>query len=269
MKINTEIIDYFLKEKKVEGIFNHKIFSMIESGKILFEAPPVKAYERIKYTYSLFMSLLKNFKPCNFKIWKTIFENYERDVFDFTVYFIVGAPSPYDAMIRYDENNNTFMIFDIYQMSNSSMEISKLKKNISLLITHELAHILIHKKYKWPDKIGKQMKYLFFDEGLAHFLSYSENIEKINWKEKSLLEKKNKSYKILKNEMNVNKDKEFLIKGITASNYWDKYIAISGMFAISDFFYYNNNDINSLKDIFKKGPDFLYDFWKKYCIRGE
>lgn len=58
-------------------------------------------------------------------------------------------------------------------------------------------------------------------------------------------------------------DKNFLISGIVDNDYWNKYIAISGMFAIIDFWYSNNKKLDSLKLLYEKGPEYLWDFWEK------
>ncbi|NUU95040.1 hypothetical protein XO10_01785 [Marinitoga sp. 1135] len=262
MKINTEIIDTYLMEKNLKKISNNKIFSLIENGKILFEAPPEESYQKIKNTYNLFKNIIFSFKPCNYNIWKNIFEISDNTDNSFIIFPIIGAPSPYEAMIRYDENGNTLMIFDIYLLGKNIDNLPKLKENISLLITHELAHYYIHQRFQYPQKIENQLKYLFFDEGFAHFLSYSNNIEQINWNEKKNIKKREYSYEMLKEKLKNKLDKNLLIKGITANNYWDKYIAISGMFAIIDFWHSNNKKLDSLKLLYKKGPEYLWNFWE-------
>lgn len=189
MKVNTEIIDTYLMEKDLKKISNNKIFSLIENGNFLFELPPDESYQDIKNTYNLFRNIIFSFKPCNYNIWKKIFGIFNNIDDNFIIYPIIGAPYPYEAMIRYDKNK-TLVIFDIYLIGKNIDNPSKLNENISLLITHELTHFYIHQKYSFPEIIKKQLKYLFFDEGFAHFLSYSNDIKKLIGMKKNILKEK-------------------------------------------------------------------------------
>jgi len=94
------------------------------------------------------------------------------------VLLVVGCPDPYDAMVRNYENKQ-YVVLDLIQFTKYVDLGYDVEQIIKQLITHEIAHICIHKKYPVPTSQNYQelLKHITFDEGFAHILSFSDNIE--------------------------------------------------------------------------------------------
>ena len=264
MKLNTEIIDEYLSNKSINNMKEHWIFKSIVPGKHMYEEPLEKNYNRLRNIYEMLLKSLEDFKPLNLPLWEQFFGKYNALSEDVTIYIIVGSPNPYDAMVRQDKEGNKCIIFDLERIRSYSKNNDKILEIIMNLITHEVAHIYINKKYQSPsieDSIYENLRYIVFNEGIAHFLSFDKDVLSIDWHTKEMIERKEKAYSILLNEMkNNSKDgKDEILARAVSGKYWDKFGAISGLFAIVD--YYNNHDKNLMcfREIFEEGPDILLE----------
>ncbi len=264
MKLNTEIIDEYFSNKSINNMKNHWIFKSIVPGKYMYEEPLEENYDRLKNIYEMLLKLLEDFKPLNLPLWEQFFGKYNALSEDATIYIIVGSPNPYDAMVRQDKEGNKSIIFDLERIRSYSENDDKILEIIMNLITHEMAHIYINKKYQSPgieDSIYENLRYIVFDEGIAHFLSFDKDVLSIDWYTKEMIERKERAYSTLLNEIKNNSEdrKGEILARANSGKYWDKFGAISGLFAIIDYYNSHNKDLMRFKEIFEEGPDILLE----------
>lgn len=264
MIINTEILDTYLSEKSLEGIKNHWIFNSIVEEQYLIEEPTGIDEHKLRAVYKILIEKLKYFEPLNKCLWQQFFGNMQIPD-KVCVYLIVGAPKPYDAMVREDVEGNNCIILDLVRISSYSDDISKLSDIVSSFVTHEISHILTNNIYHYPsieDSLFDNLKYIVFDEGIAHLLSFKDDILQIDWYSDEMNIRRKNSYKSLLNALKKDSkvDKNRILEESNSGLFWGKFGAISGLFAIIDFYNCNNKDIKVFKYIFEKGPDLLIDF---------
>lgn len=264
MIINTEIIDLYLNNGPLKQVENHWIFSSIVQNQHLFEEPKNPPDNKLKKLYKILIEHLNNFVPMNKDIWQQFF--YKMQISDkIKIYLIVGSPKPYDAMVRQDLKGSNCIIIDLIRISSYSEDINKLYEIIQNIITHEISHILIHNVYSYPNisvSLYDSLKYIVFDEGIAHFLSFKNDVLSVDWYNNEMNEKRKISYNALLNALrNTDSfDKNKILEKSNTGPYWDKFAAISGLFAIIDYYNSNGKSLDIFKHIFEKGPDILIDF---------
>lgn len=167
-------------------------------------------------------------------------------------------------MVRQDKEGKKCIIFDLERICSYSEDDDKISEIIMQLITHEIAHIYIDKTYSSPsakDSIYENLRYITFNEGVAHFLSFDKDVLSINWYSKEMLERKEKAYLTLLDEMKNNSQdsKDEVLTRANSGRYWDKFGAISGLFAIVDYYNSHNKDLICFREIFEGGPDILLE----------
>lgn len=259
MKIDASIIQAYLSRDNDFKIRNHWIFNKIIDKEYVYEEVSVDESRKIENIFEIFLEVIKDFKPLNLEYWNMIFGEFDDTLISNTVYLIVGSPNPYDAMVREDDFGESCIIFDLYRISKYSEEANEIKKIINNFLTHEIAHILIHKKIKLKDKKDnlELLKYQLLDEGLAHLISYKENIRAVDFETIEMRNHKTDAFKEMKffinNPQMINVD---VLMRSCSGKYWDKFAAISGMFAIKDYYF---NSENRGKDIFSNEIDLLID----------
>lgn len=268
MNINTEIIDKYFAEKSIKSVKDHWIFSSIVKGKHLCEEPKTEDYNKLKNIYEIIVDELNNFKPRNLTAWKSFLGDYVSAPKEVNIYLIVGAPDPYDAMVMEDKQGNDCIIFDLKRMSSYSDNNLKVIEIINGIISHELVHTIIHKKYGKHNNTSfmERLKYLVFDEGIAHFIGYNGDPLSIDWNNNDFILKKEKAYSTLMQEIsNYSFDKEEdILERSNSGRYWDKFGSISGLFSIVDYYYANNKDLSCLSNIYEGGPEFTWEIIKNY-----
>lgn len=264
MIVNTEILEAYLTEKSLEGIKDHWIFNSIVEGQHLMEEPKDFDEHKLRDVYKLLVDKLKNFEPLNKCLWQQFFGDMQLPD-TICVYLIVGSPDPYDAMVREDPESNNCIILDLIRVSSYSEDICKLSEIVSSFVTHEISHILTNNIYHYQaaeDSLFDNLKHIVFDEGIAHFLSFKENILSIDWYSDEMNIRRKNSYRTLynalKNDSDVNKNQ--LLEKSNSGLFWEKFGAISGLFGIIDYYYLKGKDIKIFKYLFEKGPDLLIDF---------
>ncbi|WIV11069.1 hypothetical protein [Proteiniborus sp. MB09-C3] len=237
MKSNTKIIEQYFSDKSMNNIIDHWIFRTIIPGKHIYQEPPKENYDRLKNIYEMLLKSLKSFKPLNLKVWEQFFGSYSGLAEDVTVYIIVGSPEPYDAMVRYDKEGNKCIIFDLERMRSYSENDDKILEIIIQLITHEIAHIYVNKVYQSPnvkDSTNMNLRYIVFNEGIAHFLSFSKDVLSVDWETREMLERKEKAYSTLLYEMknDFQDKKNEILSRANSGRFWDKFGAIAGLFLL-------------------------------------
>ncbi|WP_160678236.1 hypothetical protein [Clostridium sp. C8-1-8] len=270
MIIDTKIIDVYLKEKSLNSIKDHWIFTSIVEGKYLMDDLGNTNIDKLRYVYDTVLEKIKNFKPLNHLLWKEFFQ--DACIPQSThIYLIVGSPYPFDAMVRKSPLGGNVIILDLNRISGYTDDINKLSEIVISFLTHEISHIITNEIYPVPCKDASTidiLKHVIFDEGIAHFLAFKEGVLTLNWYSSDMILHRKNSYATLISELNTNNDayKESIIERAKSGLFWDKFGAISGLFAIIDYYNDTNKDITSFRSLFEKGPDFLFDFIINKCI---
>ena len=191
------------------------------------------------------------------------FGRYDSESNKAVVYITIGVPEPYDAMVLKDEQGNDCIILDLERIRGYSEDDNQVVEIIEGLITHEVAHINIHKRYPWPSndsKVDSILKYITFNEGIAHFLSIEENVLNMDWQGEEMIHRKNKAYKALLEHINNNENEDIdeILSKATCGRYWDKFACVAGMFAMIDYYDLHNKDISCFKKLYNKGIEELF-----------
>lgn len=154
-----------------------------------------------------------------------------------TLYLVVGLPAPYDALVRSDHKGETCIIIDLYRILTYTGKPEDLPRIIRGFLTHELVHIMNHKVIVIEDKTDKEeiLKYIYIDEGLAHYLAYLGSDMGISIDEAINLGKMDPSKKkmayYLDNPGQINQE---VIMQACSGAYWDKFVCLDGMRAIHE-----------------------------------
>ncbi|MFC2079395.1 hypothetical protein ACFLSZ_05405 [Candidatus Bipolaricaulota bacterium] len=267
MNLDTAIADRYREDRSVQALADHWIFSNIKPGCHLLQDPPELAYDQICELYEMVSSSLKDFEPLNLAIWEAFFGVYKGMPDDMIIYLIVGAPEPYDAFVRFHDGKNA-AIFDLYRFSTYSQNPADLVSIVRNLITHEFSHIRIHENHLEPPHdapIEQVLRHILFNEGIAHFLAYDRDVSSVDWDTEDLLEKKRKAYSSLRHEFSTcsASNREDVLIRATSGKFWDKFAAVSGLFAVADYYVQHQKNLESLTQLYLQGPDLLWDFWEE------
>lgn len=255
MKLNTEIIDFFLENGHLSTFENHWIFKKIVEGEHLFQCPEVHRMPILKESLDKVIIELEHFKPLNLSYWESLYGSFKGIDNALNIYLLVGAPKPYDAMVREDEAGELCILFDLERIASYAETTEDLIFTIKSLITHEYAHILNRQHIAFKGKeetFESRLAALALDEGIAHFLSIRENVEGIDWHSEALTGRKQNAYARYRDALKLAPPhimEQRLLEANAASNYWDKYGSVSGLFFIIDFLIDQKKSICELKSI--------------------
>ena len=258
LNINSEIIEEYLKTGNLDNAKNHWIYKIIVPGENKFETPDDVCLKACTELFESTRKKLLDFKPLNKDLWIKIFG--PTQIPDtISVYLIVGAPKGYEAIVRKDSEGNRYIIIDLAQICTYSDDINRLDFIIFDFITHEVAHALISMKYPYHEKLTKLqlLKQLIFDEGIAHFLSYQEDVLALDWHTDEMNKRKEAAYK--KVSYYLNHIEEFSLEKLKQANsgsFWDKFASIAGMFAMVE---YTENG-GSLETLLSDGPEIFIEY---------
>ena len=254
MQRNFEIIESFLTTGTVPS---HPIYELIQQGcrQSLPEQIPIDILKRL---YEETKKNLEPFKPLNEDLWIRIFG--PTPIPDTVkVWLIVGAPKGCEAVVRLDADQNRHLIIDLGQICAYSNLVSRLLDIVFDFLTHELAHVLIGQKYRYSTKMPREqfLKQLAFDEGIAHFLSFEEDVLDVDWNSAAMQKRKTKAFETFTYYLEHAKELTFQdLKRANTGAFWDKFASIAGMFALVD---YCQNDGN-LENLLFDGPKLLSEF---------
>lgn len=239
MNINSEIIDKFFSGNDYS---THWVFSNIEPGKYLFEEPNHSIVD-LQSFYTKVVNTLISFEPYNLHFFNETFSNWNDVLQGIEIILSVGAPYPYDAMVR-DNNGKVVIIFDLNRMFTSDEIFAQIY--IKQMITHELFHVLyrLDKNVNVTDYKDSLLN-TTFDEGFAHYLANSLDFEESEdgydrYREKYFGKNLITLRKAL-NEKDKSKREEYLISAVSG-NFWDKFASVVGMFILYD----NKTKINQI-----------------------
>lgn len=261
MIIKTEIIDSFLEHGNLNMVKDHWIYHSIIPGRYIFEEPSYVNKELVIHLYEAIQNRLYNFKPLNEGLWHQIFQ--EMEIPDTTaVYLIAGSPKPYDGFVREDQSGMRCIILDLVRLCTYADRLEELDYIATDFLTHELAHVLISEKYPYYKHSPKVdvLKQLVFDEGIAHFLSYKEDVLSLDWHTEQMNNRRESVYQKLRYYLTQKNSltQEAFLKANTGS-FWDKYASISGMFAVISYC----EQGGKLEELLDKGPDVLIEIIEK------
>ncbi|QOR35022.1 hypothetical protein IMX26_16410 [Clostridium sp. 'deep sea'] len=254
MLLDTTLIDEYIRTKSTVEIEKHWIFNKIVEGKHLFADPPLKHLNKIINNRSLISKKLKNFEPTNNEVWTALFGDRLNSTTEQIAMLIVGAPEPYDAFVRKDQSGNNVMVFDVERLIN----ITNPAHVINGIITHEVAHTLIHRDFQLYNcnlNSKEVLKQMLFDEGFAHYVSFLK-LKDLH-SDKQYVQYKQQVYNTLKEVLKSEITQQNLIDGNSGS-YWSKYISISGLFTIVDYL----NGGGDITELYQKGYENFFKYWQ-------
>lgn len=262
MRLDTSIINYYLSNGHIDGYKTHWIYQAIVPGTIQLDCPEPHKIARLRSVLALAKEELEHFTPLNIQLWESLYGHYHGIEDNVCIHLMVGAPEPYDAMVRQSPTGEFCIFFDLNRISEYNDEDDDaLLFTFKNLITHEVAHLENRKRFKAPlpsDHWQKHLAFLALDEGIAHFLSVRENVTDIDWNSEKLLQHKANAYKAFRKEAQLQSDLSLneRLEKANSGSFWDKYGAIAGMFAISDFII---KEKRPLSDLLNLDEDTLYE----------
>ncbi|MBK1812133.1 hypothetical protein JHL18_16035 [Clostridium sp. YIM B02505] len=247
MKLNTEIVDCYLAGNNIEKFKEHWIYKSIGKGefkgKNIFVKPDLENSEKIKRIYDEIKQCLMQFEPFNRELWDKLFKSWNSILESVEVYLIVGLPEPNDATVIKNPDGNNVVVLDLgcWAKYIGKYDITQLVRN---LLTHECGHICIQAEkpiidmdYESGDYL-KKLNSLIFNEGLAHLLSFCEDINSYDWNNVRISEVKAKSLSKLKQAIQeVEKEKqELYIYDAEFGDYYEKFGCMIGMCYFIDIY---------------------------------
>lgn len=247
MNLDTQIIDSYLAGEDIDKLKNHWIYWNVGQGEFkglnIFNKPSLENSRNIQRLYDEVKQCLINFEPFNRELWDVLFQNWVSILERVEVYLTVGLPEPNDATVIKSPSGNNVIVLDLgcWTKYLGHTNITKLVQN---LITHECCHICIQAENPIIDKDYESGNYLMkfnslvFNEGLAHLLSFCENINRYDWNNNKISEVRSKSLSKLK-EATVESETEKQISHLYDSmfgNYYDKFGCMIGMIYFSDIY---------------------------------
>lgn len=249
MLIDKDIVLKYLNSEDEEDISDHWIFNHIQEGEYLFEKPSAEKKNDIRKLLLNIESGLLDFIPLNEKIYSSLYPNWREVLKDVNVILVVGCPNPYDAMVR-EYKKKEYIIFDLIRFNEYKDLGYDIDFVIRQLITHELSHLCLHKKYPPFDynSFKEKLKYIVFDEGFAHILAFKEDLENYDFSKiikdhyEDSVSKLNEALK----EKDMNKQKKLIIES-NSGKYWDKFGAVAGKLFLVD-------NIKNINELYNRGP---------------
>lgn len=153
-------------------------------------------------------------------------------------------------MVR-EYNGERYIILDLIRILGYTDDFDRLKSIVNDFLTHEIAHILIGSKYPYLESMSLEDTFIqmIFDEGIAHFISYKEDVLNVDWKSPYM--KKHYQNVVEKLRYYLNNRNEISEQTLIEANsgtFWGKYASIGGMFAIKEYYDAHLNFSNLLND---------------------
>lgn len=247
MNVDSSIVESYLQGK--DDYAGHWLFSTIlENGEYAFDRPDSAQRRKVEESLKKISDALNDFVPYNLVIFSNLFPIWKKLIRDVNIILSVGCPASYDAMIR-KHGDDVYMIFDLVRLFDYENKRENSVHIMRGLITHELSHICIHNDYPvsattYKEKLG----YITFDEGFAHVLSFSENINTFNFSSMIQIHYQDSLCKLKAalTEYNSEKQQKYLHMS-NCGSYWDKFAAITGKLYLA-------THLDNIHDIYLNGP---------------
>lgn len=250
MVVDDSIALKYLSGENNDKISSHWVFQNIEKGKYLFEVPDAAKQDEVNKILISIKKILSDFIPLNEDIYSVLYPEWKSIIKDMNVLLLVGCPDPYDAMVR-EYGGKEYVIFDLIRFCDYSEQGFNIDMLVRQLITHETAHLCLHMKYPIPtsDDFLEQLKYIAFDEGFAHLLSFKDNLREFDFST-MIKEHYNKAFIELQEAM---KEKDWekqkvLLNKCNSGPYWDKFASISGKLFLA-------SHLENIEEIYNSGID--------------
>lgn len=247
MNIDGSIIRGYLNDR--EDYSSHWLFkSILDNGEYAFDMPEAAYKAEVKEIFEKACHSLDNFIPYNESLFSKLFPQWRQILKDINIIFAVGCPAPYDALTR-NHGGREYIIFDLVRFMDYEKKGYDILSLIRKMITHEFAHVCIHKDHPLEEGNYKdKLIYTTFDEGFAHLLAFTDNVKSYDFQEfiKSYY---SNSLKKLQRAL-AEKDKaeqEKYLEEADCGSYWSKLAAISGKLYLAA-------NIESLSEIYENGP---------------
>lgn len=254
MKINEQVINCFLGDLPIDTPENSWIYDLYEEGKHLFTQPDAKRKEVVIELTRQLHILLKEGLFFNQSLFECLFPNYQTLLDHATIYLVVGAPKPYDAIVR-QKNGEFIFLIDLHQIADYVSEIHKMIYIIRNFLTKECAHICIHEAfpYKQINQFSDMIRYMSFDEGLATYLSWGEDAINYQLSTEKYDEYRKHAFIMLKMAL-IEEDLEnqqHALQLATAGDFWERFPVVGGMFLWEIL--YREHGIDALQQIYMEG----------------
>ena len=250
MLIDDSIVLKYLSGENDDKTSSHWVFQNIEKGKYLFEVPDDAKRDEVNKILISIKKILSDFIPLNEDIYSALYPEWKSIIKDMNVLLLVGCPDPYDAMVR-EYGGKEYVIFDLIRFCDYNEQGFNIDMLVRQLITHETAHLCLHMKYPIPtsDDFFEQLKYIIFDEGFAHLLSFKDNLREFDFST-MIKEHYNQAFIKLQEAM---KEKDWekqrvLLNESNSGPYWDKFASISGKLFLA-------SHLENIEEIYNSGID--------------
>lgn len=248
MNIDDSIIKQYLAGS--DAYARHWVYRHIsESGAYLFEKPAHSQKEEIKTLCRAVSQGLADFEPYNGDLVLSLFPHWQERLDTMNVLLCVGCPEPYDAMVR-TYGGQMYMIFDLVQLYRYQAQGMDIPALMRRLITHEAIHVCIRRDHpEAGETYPEKLRYIVFDEGFAHLLSFAQDIAQYDFKD-IIQAHYCESVRLLRavmKETDPQKQRQFL-KAANTGRYWEKFAAISGKLCLAQH-------RDWMVEIYQSGPD--------------
>lgn len=274
MKINTKLMDIYLKGGDLEEYKELWYFKQISQGTNSFTAPPSdKDFKAaVKEIGGIVLKASLNFTPANVKIWDTLFPDWRETLENVCVDLILGLPAPYDALVCHDDYDIAHVIFNLSCWT-QYLTLPNIEQAISGLYTHELFHVLTEKALpavksgcSSPDYLT-QLNACTFNEAFAHLVSYqNKDIQAVDWHSgifENIRQKSRERLICALNEQDEAKRAQNMEEAF-CGKYDEKFACMCGMLYLADL--WEKGGIKALKDCFFEGcADFALKAAKAAC----
>lgn len=264
MQINREIVDDCLSGKPPQEWRQQWVFHAIVEGRYLVEEVAPARHAALRQAADLLEQQLAGFCPLNRRLWDLLLPAWPAITATRTVFLVAGCPAPYDAMTRVSPLGTEVLLFDLNRLLTYTEDPQRLTPLLRAMLTHECAHTCLHRDYPVPPETAAyhdRLQYLCFDEGLAHFLSFQEDIAAVNWNGDAFPQRRAGARARLQEAVRCDtgeRQAAFLEQADTGASFWEKFGAIAGMFAWADAF-----GADAMAALYRRGPQgFLPAFFR-------
>lgn len=271
MKINTEIVDAYLQAQDMSRFSSMWFYvGQTEQGaRNLFQTPPDDDAKRqaVLQIREEIVRHVRTFTPCNAQIWDALFADWRRFLDDVALDLIVGCPEPNDAFVLQGPDGAHHMFFDLlcWQKYLGALPLADLAQN---LLTHELFHVMVAKRYPAIEPAEEQGAYperldaIAFNEGFAHLVSYQRReIETVSWsgeKCNDLYVRSAEKMRAALREKDPVQQARYLYEA-NFGDYYSKYACMCGMVYLGR--QWQTGGLPRLKELFSQG----YHGFAKKC----